>query len=323
MDVLGRAHSDRFRGRHEVKEAKVRRNPLAFAIGLITAVAVWSTAHAQQRFKTPQDGADALVAAARAGDTRALVTVLGRDGTEIASSGDPVVDEETRRLFLAAYDAKHDISMASADKAIMILGNGEWPLPIPLVKKNDTWVFDTAAGREEILARRIGRNELATIQAGLAYVDAQNEYGESGAYAQRIISSPGKKDGLYWPAAAGEPPSPLGEAVANATLRGYRVGGARVPFNGYYFKILTRQGPTAPGGAANYIVRGKMIGGFALVAYPAQYGNSGVMTFLVNHDGDVFQKDLGFNTARIASNINAYIPDRTWKKVVDTVPPPQ
>jgi hypothetical protein len=320
MDVFGRAHSDHRRGRLEMMEAKVARKPLALVIGLITSLAVWSSAHAQQRFKTPEEGADALVAAARAGDIRALVAVLGRDGSEIASSGDPVQDEETRKLFVAAYDVKHGIKMAG-DKATMLLGNREWPFPIPLIKKNDTWVFDTVAGREEILARRIGRNELATIQACLAYVDAQNEYGESGAYAQRVISSPGKKDGLYWPTAAGEPPSPLGEAVANATLRGYRVGGARTPLNGYYFKILTRQGSTAPGGAANYIVRGKMIGGFALVAYPAQYGNSGVMTFLVNHDGDVFQKDLGFNTTRIASNINAYSPDRTWKKVIETVPP--
>jgi hypothetical protein len=295
---------------------------LAFAIGLVTAIAVWSTAHAQQRFNTPQDGADALVAAARAGDTRALLTVLGRGGVEIVSSGDAVQDEETRKLFVAAYDARHDVSVAG-DKATMILGNGEWPFPIPLVKKNDTWVFDTLAGREEVLARRIGRNELATIQACLAYVDAQNEYGESGAYAQRIVSSPGKKDGLYWPTAAGEPPSPLGEEVALATLRGYRVGGERAPYNGYYFKILTEQGATAPGGELDYVIHGKMIGGFALVAYPAQYGNSGVMTFVVNHNGDVYEKDLGPSTARTASRMSEYNPDRTWKKVVDTAPPPE
>jgi hypothetical protein len=294
---------------------------LTLAIGLITAIAIGSTAHAQQRFKTPQEAADALVTAARAGDPKALVTVLGRDGAEIASSGDPVQDEESRKLFVAAYDIKHDVN-TTGDKAIMLLGNRDWPFPIPLIKKDDTWQFDTVAGREEVLARRIGRNELATIQACLAYVDAQNEYAEreGGMYAQRIISSSNKKDGLYWPSAAGEPQSPLGEAVATATLRGYRVGRAPIPFNGYYFKILTRQGPTAPGGEVDYIIRGKMIGGFALVAYPAEYGNSGVMTFVVNHDGDVFEKDLGPRTPVIASRMTTYGPDRTWKKVVDTVP---
>ncbi|HEY4141197.1 MAG TPA: DUF2950 domain-containing protein [Pseudolabrys sp.] len=299
----------------------MRKTLLALAIGLITAVAVESTALAQQRFKTPQEAADALVAAARAADNRALITVLGRDGAEITASGDRVQDEEIRKLFVAAYDIKHDVSMAG-DKATMLLGNSDWPFPIPLIKKNDAWVFDTVAGREEILARRIGRNELATIQACLAYVDAQNEYGARGTYAQRIISSPGKKDGLYWPTAAGEPSSPLGEEVAHATLRGYRVGGGKVPYNGYYFKILAQQGPTAPGGEMDYIVRGKMIGGFALVAYPAQYGNSGVMTFLVNHNGDVFEKDLGPNTAKVASRMIEYNPDRTWRKAADTVPPP-
>lgn len=295
----------------------MRKNLLVLAIGLITAVAVWSPADAQQRFKTPQEAADALVTAARAGDARGLVTVLGNDGAEIASSGDPVQDEESRKLFVAAYDIKHDVNIAG-DKAILLLGNRDWPFPIPLVKKNDAWEFDTVAGREEVLARRIGRNELATIQACLAYVDAQNEYAKNGIYAQRIISSPNKKDGLYWPSAAGEPESPLGEAVATATLRGYRVGRVPIPFNGYYFKILTRQGATAPGGEIDYIIRGKMIGGFALVAYPAEYGNSGVMTFVVNHDGDVFEKDLGPRTPVIASRMTTYNPDRTWKKVVDT-----
>jgi hypothetical protein len=294
---------------------------LAVALGFATAIALFSTAHAQQQFKTPEEGADTLVAAVRAGDTKAITTVLGRDGADIVSSGDPVSDEEIRSLFLAAYDVKHGVEK-TGDKATMVLGQVEWPFPIPLVKKGDTWQFDTVAGRQEILARRIGRNELATIQACLAYVDAQNEYAEgSPAYAQRIVSTPGKKDGLYWPSKEGEKPSPLGELVADATQRGYRVGGAPMPFNGYFFKILTKQGPTARGGAQDYVVRGNMIGGFALVAYPAQYGNSGVMTFVVNHDGDVYEKDLGPSTARIAGRMNAYAPDQTWKKVVDTVKP--
>jgi hypothetical protein len=192
------------------------------------------------------------------------------------------------------------------------------------VQKDGAWHFDTAAGREEILARRIGRNEGAVIKACLAYYDAQNEYADMNrdgrgmaAYAQRIVSSSGKKDGLYWPAADGEQQSPLGEAVAAATSKGYRVG-AQEPFHGYYFKVLTRQGAAALGGAVDYVVRGSMIGGFALVAYPAQYGNSGVMTFLVNNDGDVFQKDLGPDTAKTAAKISAFDPDHTWKKVIES-----
>ena len=301
------------------------KHSLAFAIGLVTAVALFSSASAQQRFKTPEEGADALVAAVRTGDVKTLVTVLGPGGAEIVSSGDPVADAETRKEFLEAYDKKHSVTKAGDNKAVMLLGDGDWPLPIPLVKRNDTWQFDTAAGRNEILARRVGKNEFAAILVCLAYVDAQNEYADSnaadsGVYAQRIISSPGKKDGLYWPTAGGERPSPLGKAVASATKQGYRVG-VRAPFHGYYYNMLTRQTRTAPGGVADYIVRGKMIGGFALAAYPAEYGNSGVMTFLVNHDGDVFEKDLGPNTAKVASSMTAYSPDHTWHKVVDTVPP--
>jgi hypothetical protein len=183
------------------------------------------------------------------------------------------------------------------------------------------WRFDTVAGREEILARRIGKNELDAIQSCLAYVDAQNDYAEKdrgagrGVYAQRIISSNGKKDGLYWPTSQGEEPSPLGELIAQATAQGYRAGGGRNPFHGYYFKILTKQGAAAPGGEMDYVVRGKMIGGFALVAYPAEYRNSGVMTFIVSHTGTVYQKDLGQRTAELAERMTAYNPDKSWQKV--------
>jgi hypothetical protein len=297
----------------------------ALAIGLFAAVAVLSSASAQQRFKTPQEGADALAAAARAGDQKKIAAILGPGGAEIASSGDDVDDENIRKLFVAAYDIKHNVTI-SDNKAVVVLGDQDWPFPIPLIKKGDTWQFDTATGRQEVLFRRIGRNELAAIQACLAYIDAQEEYAEmkaaDGAYAQRIVSSPGKKDGLYWPNAAGEPPSPIGEAVAVASLGGYRVG-VRAPFHGYYYNVLTRQGPTAPGGAQDYIVRGKMIGGFALIAYPAQYGNSGVMTFQCNHDGVVWQKDLGRNTAKIAGAIKAFSPDHTWQKVAEDADPPK
>jgi hypothetical protein len=289
--------------------------------------AATSVAMAQQTFKTPEEAATALVNAAKSGDSKSIVTVLGPDGEDIVSSGDEVADAATRAKFIAAYDAKHTIAMEGDSKAVMVVGPDDFPLPIPLVRKDGLWRFDTAAGREEILFRRIGENELDAIQSALAYVDAQDEYAEkdrTGAgvntYAQRIISQPGKKDGLYWPTSQGEEVSPLGELIAEATKQGYRVGGGRTPFHGYYFKILTKQGAAAAGGELEYIVNGKMIGGFALVAYPAEYRNSGVMTFIVNHAGTVFQKDLGPNTAQVAERMTAFNPDKTWRTVTDTEP---
>jgi Protein of unknown function (DUF2950) len=297
---------------------------MAIAALLCTTASIVS---AQQDFKTPDDAASALASAAKTGDRKAIVTVLGPDGQDIVSSGDEVADAATRQKFIAAYEAKHQIAMEGDNKGILVIGQEDFPLPIPLVRKDGLWRFDTAAGREEILFRRVGRDELDAIQSCLAYVDAQNEYAErdrtgagANTYAQRIISEPGKKDGLYWPTSQGEDASPLGELIAEATAQGYRPGGGRTPFHGYYFKILTKQGPAAPGGELDYIVRGKMIGGFALVAYPAEYRNSGVMTFIVNHTGDIFQKDLGPDTAKFAERITAFNPDRTWKKVADTGP---
>ena len=293
---------------------------LAFALAL--AVTVSSPAGAQQTYKTPEEAFDALVAAAKAGDAKAFRAVLGPNGADIVSSGDPVADKSLREEFLTAYDAKHQIANESDKTMVLVIGPNDFPVPIPLVRQGDGWRFDVVGARQEILYRRIGRNELATIQACLAYVDAQNEYAAKdreqarAAYAQRIISRPGRKDGLYWTPADGEDQSPLGELVASASKEGYRVGSGPVPYHGYYYKVLTRQGPTAPGGALNYVVRGNMIGGFALVAYPAQYGNSGVMTFLVNHEGTVFEKDLGPRTAQIAAGMTAFNPDHTWKKVV-------
>jgi hypothetical protein len=292
---------------------------LTITVLLCTAA---SFASGQEAFKTPDEAASALVNAAKTGDRKAIVTVLGPDGNDIVSSGDEVADAATRQKFVAAYDAKHQITMEGDNKAIMVIGPEDFPVPIPIVRKDAMWKFDTAAGREEILARRIGKNELDTIQSVLAYVDAQNEYAEkdrtgAGAhvYAQRIVSQPGKKDGLYWPTSQGEDPSPLGELVAEATAQGYRVGGGRTPYHGYYFKILTKQGAAAPGGELEYIVRGKMIGGFALVAYPAEYRNSGVMTFIVSHSGTVYQKDLGPDTAKLAERMTSYNPDKSWQKV--------
>jgi hypothetical protein len=281
-------------------------------------------AGAQERFKSPDDAVAALVAAARSDNSRDLMKILGTPGREILFSGDDVADKKARADFLIAFDKKHQIVKKGDSAADLVLGPDDWQLPIPLVQKAGVWQFDTDTGRREILSRRIGRNELNAIQVALSYVDAQNDYASmnpQGAkvdtYAQRIISSSGKKDGLYWPAAANEPQSPLGEAFASATVQGYRPGANASPYHGYYYKVLTGQGANVPGGAMNYLVKGNLIGGFGLVAYPAEYGNSGVMTFIVNHSGVVFQKDLGPNTARIASRMTAFDPDKTWRKVSD------
>jgi len=300
---------------------------LAALIAGVLAFALASVANAQQSFKTTEEAADALVSAARASDRKGLLAVLGRDGADIVSSGDAVADASARNRVVEAYDAKHQVVMEGTDKAVLVIGREDWPFPIPLVRKDGTWRFDTAAGREEILYRRIGRNELDAIETCLAYVDAQQDYAEqgvagNGVYAQRIVSRPGKKDGLYWPTQSGADESPLGELAASAAAEGYRVGQQRAPYHGYYYKVLIRQGPDAPGGTMDYVVRGRMIGGFALVAYPAEYRNSGVMTFLVNHQGNVYEKDLGPNTARIAAGMTAFNPDKTWRRVTDATQPP-
>ena len=310
-----------------LKGARSRSRALIGTLTSLSAAillfAMATAALAQQDYKTPQDAVDALVATARSGDQQAALIVLGRGGEDIISSGDKVSDDAVRQRFVASYDAKHEIKIEGGSKAILVIGNNDYPFPIPIAhNKNGTWSFDTEAGRREILYRRIGHNELDAIQTCLAYVDAQNEYASkdrtgpgAGIYAQRFVSTPGKKDGLYWPTAPDEEPSPLGELFAAASKQGYRAGEGRSPYHGYYYKILTKQGPAAAGGAADYIVNGNMIGGFALVAYPAQYRNSGVMTFIVNYAGTVFQKDLGHDTADVAANMMSFDPDRTWKKV--------
>jgi hypothetical protein len=285
---------------------------------------VWfaGASHAQQKFKSPEDAVTALVAAVRGDNVRDMVMVLGAQGRDIVVSGDPVADQTARTAFLIAYDLKHQIVKQGDDRAALVVGNNDWQLPIPLSQKDGVWQFDAVSGRREVLFRRIGRNELSAIQAALAYVDAQNDYASMNpaglkvdSYAQRIVSTPGKKDGLYWPAAANEPQSPLGEGFATATTQGYRPGGGQIPYHGYYYKVLTAQGPNAPGGAMNYLVKGNLIGGFGLVAWPAEYGNSGVMTFIVNHAGVVLQKDLGPKTGRIASRMTAFDPDPSWRRV--------
>lgn len=298
---------------------------MAVAIG--AALLLATPASAQQRFKTPDEAVNAFAAAARAGDVSELARILGRGSADILDSGDAAADDALRRAFVAAYDVKHQVKVEGGNKATLILGDKDWPFPIPLEQtSNGIWRFNTEAGREEILYRRIGRNELSAAMACLAYVQAQYEYadmdalrGGRGVYAQKIASTPGKKDGLYWPAGQGEAESPLGEFVAAAS-RGGKVGGG-APLYGYYYRILTRQGASAPGGEYDYVVRGNMIGGFAMVAYPADYGITGVMTFLVNKNGDLFQKDLGSSTARIASGMNAFNPDHTWRRLENIEPP--
>lgn len=306
---------------------KLRLNKVA-AIGVLVAAMCLGIANAkaQELFTSPEDAVDRLVAAIREGKSSRIVSVLGGSASsqQIVESGDPVADAKARATFVAAYDARHRLVGEHSNKRILLIGDKDWPFPVPVVKYRKVWRFDPIAGREEILFRRIGRNELNAIQVCLAYVDAQNEYASinpdkaaTPAYAQRFMSQPGKKDGLYWPDEAQGPKSPLGEAVAAATREGYRFGDSPIPYHGYYYKILTSQSVAAPGGTINYVVKGRMVGGFALLAYPAEYGNSGVMTFLVNHAGVVYQKDLGLRTHRHARRINVFSPDATWKKVSD------
>jgi len=283
-----------------------------------------AAATAQQKsFSSAEEAVKAAVAAARNNDDKELLAIFGTQAKEILFSGDAVADKQRRAQFFEAYDEKNRLE-TKGEEAILIIGKQEWPFPIPVVRKSNTWIFDTAKGREEILNRRIGANELFTIQALLAVVDAQREYAMKDRdknalleYAQKFVSDPGKKNGLYWDAKAGEPESPLGPILVRAKSEGYKKqeSGGPSPYHGYFYKILTAQGKDAPGGAYSYLVKGKMIGGFAVVAYPAEYDNSGVMTFIVNHDGKVFQKDLGKNTASVAKGMSVYNPDKTWTEV--------
>ena len=276
----------------------------------------------QATYGSPQEAVDALVAAARAGTTDGIVAVLGPEGREVASSGDPVADAAARARFVTAFEEKHEINQPGDTRATLVLGNDDFPFPIPLVQEAGAWRFDTEAGVEEILDRRIGENELAAIEVMRAYVDAQREYaeedrdGKGPQYARLLLSTEGNMDGLYWPTAEDEPESPLGPLVAEARAEGYkRREGGPTPYHGYFFRILTRQGKDAAGGAQDYVVGGRMIGGFALIATPAEYGNSGVMTFIVNYDGTVFQKDLGPDTGRLAAEMSTFNPDPSWRMV--------
>jgi hypothetical protein len=277
----------------------------------------------QKLFASPEQAVAELVASNRSGDTTSLESIFGPDGKKLIYSGDPVADKQWREKFVTAYEKRNRIEKEGDDKAVLVIGEHDWPYPIPVVREAAGWRFDTKAGSEEILNRRIGRNELNTIEVCRAYVDAQREYvakdrNSSGLpeYAQRFLSTSGKHDGLYWAAAPGEEVSPLGPLVARASAEGYDTSGKRVPYHGYYYKILKRQGSHARGGAYDYIADGHMIGGFALLAYPAQYGVSGVMTFVVNQDGIVYQKNFGPDTATIAEHTDGFDPDENWTAAV-------
>lgn len=294
---------------------------LALALGVVL---LSGAASAQATYPSPQEAVDALIASVKSGDVKDIVAVLGPGGTKLASSGDPVADAAARERFVAAYDAAHQLHKLADGPLTLYIGSEDFPFPIPLVEEGGKWRFDTAAGAEEILDRRVGANELAAIQVLRAAVDAQREYAETDhdgkgvQYARRLLSSDGKMDGLYWPTAEGEPESPLGPLVAEARAEGYKARqGGPTPYHGYFFRVLTGQGKDAAGGARDYIVHERMIGGFGLIAVPAEYGNSGVMTFIVNQDGVVYQQDLGPRTGAIASGITTFDPDTSWSQVSD------
>jgi hypothetical protein len=278
----------------------------------------------QKSFASPQAAVEALVPALRKNDTGQLVAIFGPGSRKIISSGDPVADKTDRERFVRLSEEKISIEGAESGRVVFSLGNEGFPFPIPLVKRGKIWRFDAAAGRDELLNRRIGRNELGVIEVLRAYVDAQREYAEEDhngngtrEFAQKFRSTPGKQDGLYWEVKEGEQESPFGPLVAKAESEGYakREAKGKTPYHGYLFKILKAQGKNAPGGAFDYLVNGKMILGFAMLAYPAQYGSSGVMTFMVNQNGVVYQKDLGKESARVAASMELFNPDPSWKKV--------
>ncbi len=312
---------------------RVRRSMIPYlgVLLALTAAPALAASGAPKTFASPDEAGAALYAAVKADDLKAMLAVLGQKALPLLKSGDTVADQQAREHFLAEYDEAHGIVAGNDGQSVLQVGTDEWPFPIPLVKADAGWHFDAAAGAEEILSRRIGKNELSVIQASLAYVDAQREYYDRNPekspllhYAGRIASAPGTRDGLYWDTTGDEEPSPLGPGFAHARAQGYKgKSGVQEAFHGYYFRILTAQGPAAPGGAYDYLAKGKMLGGFALIAYPAIWDNSGVMTFIVNQDGVIYQKDLGPDTATKANAISTFNPDDTWQRVEPETPATQ
>jgi len=278
----------------------------------------------QMTFTSPDQAVKALIDAVKNNKDKELVSILGPGSGDLISSGDKVDDKTRRERFLSAYEEKNSIELSGDLKAVLHIGSQDRLFPIPIVKKGNGWFFDTKAGKEELLCRRVGRNELNVIEVLHAYTDAQREYASKDRnnngvleFAQRLISSKGKKDGLYWDAKEGEEESPFGPLIAKAAEEGYKDRTKMEPFHGYYFRIISAQGPNAKGGAFDYVAKGHMVLGFGLLAYPAKYGSSGIMTFMVNQEGVIYQKDFGSKTAK-AAQIKKYDPDKTWKKVEET-----
>lgn len=288
------------------------------------AVLTGCSAAKPKTFETPEAAVQALIDAAQSGEEKPVLTVLGKDAKPLISSGDPVADKNSRQEFVERFKEANSLDKTNDESITLEVGADKWPFPFPLVKGDGGWHFDSAAGAEELINRRVGENELSTIQSCLAFVDAEREYYmlnvEKDAlqhYASKLISTDGQKDGLYWPTADNEEPSPLGEAFARARAEGYLQEAKppkSTPFHGYIYRMLTGQGAGAAGGAYDYMVNDKLLGGFALIAFPAEYGNSGVMTFIVNHDGVVYSQDLGPDTAKLALAIDKFDPVPPWKR---------
>ena len=292
---------------------------LSLVVFGLPACVMGQAANGQKVFDKPTEAMHALIAAVRTGDQAQLLAVLGPDAKDLIDSGDPVADKNNREHFVKMYEAKHSIAVLAPGYDTLIVGVNDWPVPIPIVRDGITWYFDSARGRDEVVNRRIGENELGAIAVCEGYVRAQMEYAANGhdglpagLYAQRFASEPGKQNGLYWPVAAGKPQSPLGPAVAAATAEGYGGSSSPEPYHGYIYKRLSEQGADAPGGSKSFVVNGKQSGGFGLLAYPAKYGTSGIMTFIVNQGGVIYQKDLGDDTEREAPSITSFNPDQTW-----------
>jgi DUF2950 family protein len=296
---------------------------IAFGFALTALWAVCAKAAGPASFATPEAGAQALAQAVKANDMAALETIFGTGHDNLLYSGDPVADAHNRKLFATAYDEMHTLVQNKDASETLVVGKDQWPMPIPLVKQGDGWIFDTQAGEDEIIRRRIGRDERAAMRVCLAIVDAEHQYATQHldhdgvpVYTSRFASTSGKRDGLYWPTSASEPPSPLGALLAKAAVEGYGHSGPSqlTPYHGYYYRILTQQGKAASGGERDYIVRGKMIGGFAVLAYPARYGTSGVMSFMVDRKGTIYAKDLGAGTGADPTSIAAFNPDASWRR---------
>jgi hypothetical protein len=287
-----------------------------------------TTTAPQRDFPSAEEAVNAFVAALRDNKEADLRAILGPDADRVIDSGDRYADQELHQRFIALFDQKHTIEDKGAGRAELDVGPDDWPLPIPLVESNGRWSFDMKAGAQTIVDRPIGRNELSAIRTLLACVHAEHDYFNrarqatgTGVYAPRMVSTPGKRDGLYWPVAEGETESPLGplvDAAQDAGHPGELVGGKPMPYEGYYFRILTAEGSDANAGAKSYIQSGQMTGGFALVAWPARYESTGIMTFTVGPDGDLYQKDLGPHTAHIAAAMTMFDPDLTWARVLET-----